>query len=114
LDQCCRSPRAGSSLGQRLFGLRLFGAGERQDEVGHFAGLYGSSEDELRIGVPYVRDSNRCVRLAGIRKGMVVLNPLAGICSTLSACREVGGIKGIGIEIDAAYCREARRKLGLK
>ena len=56
----------------------------------------------------------RCIKLAGVRKGMVVCDCFAGTASVLSACREIGGVKGIGIEIDAAYCKQARKRLGLK
>ena len=54
----------------------------------------------------------RCITLAGIRKNTVVLDPFVGIGSTLSACQELG-ISGIGIDMDAAYCKQARKRVGL-
>ena len=56
--------------------------------------------------------ANRCIRLAGIGNKTLVLDPFLGTGSTLAACQELG-VKGIGIEIDAAYCKQARRRLGL-
>jgi site-specific DNA-methyltransferase (adenine-specific) len=52
----------------------------------------------------------RCIILAGVRKEMVVLDPFAGIGSSLCACQKLG-VRGIGIEMDAAYCRQARARL---
>ena len=54
--------------------------------------------------------ATRCIRLAGVRRGMVVLDPFAGTGSSLCACKELG-VRGIGIEMDAAYCRQARGRL---
>ena len=56
--------------------------------------------------------ARRCINLAGVQKKMVVFDPFCGIGSTLLACRDLG-VNGIGIEIDAAYCKQARKRLGL-
>ena len=55
----------------------------------------------------------RCIRLAGVKKNMVVVDPFCGTGSTLIACKELG-VKGIGIEIDPAYCKGARKRLGMR
>jgi site-specific DNA-methyltransferase (adenine-specific) len=55
----------------------------------------------------------RCIKLAGVRKNTVVLDPFLGTASTAAACQELG-VRGIGIEIDAAYCKQAKKRLGLK
>ena len=55
----------------------------------------------------------RCIKLAGVKRNTVALDPFLGTASTLAACRELG-VKGIGIEIDAAYCNRAKKRLGLK
>ena len=57
--------------------------------------------------------ATRCIKLAGVRKGMVVLDPFAGTGSSLCACKELG-VRGIGIEMDAAYCGQARTRLNQK
>jgi site-specific DNA-methyltransferase (adenine-specific) len=54
--------------------------------------------------------ATRCIKLAGVRKGIVVLDPFMGTGSTLCACKELG-VRGIGIDVDAAYCRQARARL---
>ena len=54
--------------------------------------------------------ARRCIKLAGVKKGMVVLDPLGGVASTLVACKELG-VKGIGIEVDPAYCRQGEKRL---
>ncbi len=50
--------------------------------------------------------AERCIRLAGVRRNMVVLDPFAGLGNTLRACRTLG-VKGIGIEIDRGYVAKA-------
>ncbi len=55
--------------------------------------------------------ASRCIKLAGVSKTTLVLDPFLGTGSTLAACQELG-VQGIGIEIDAAYCKQARRRLG--
>jgi site-specific DNA-methyltransferase (adenine-specific) len=53
---------------------------------------------------------SRCIQLHGIGKQTVVLDPFCGVGTTLAACQALG-VRGIGIEIDARYCKEARRHL---
>ena len=52
----------------------------------------------------------RCLRLAALPAGAMVLDPFAGIGSTLLAARTIG-LDAVGIEIDPAYCAAARRRL---
>ena len=52
----------------------------------------------------------RCIKLSGVREGMVVLDPFVGIGTTLLACQKLG-VHGIGIELSEAYCAEAKRRL---
>jgi len=52
----------------------------------------------------------RCLRLAALSAGAVVLDPFAGIGSTLMAACTIG-LDAIGIEIDQAYCAAAQRRL---
>ena len=75
--------------------------------------VHGDGEKGLHPAVFPVELAARCIRLAGVQNGTKVLDPFAGIGSTLTACRELG-VKGIGIEIDAGYCRHATTKLAVK
>ena len=52
----------------------------------------------------------RCIRLAGVRRNTVVLDPFVGMGTTLAACKQLG-VAGIGIEIDAAYCQRAMKRI---
>lgn len=53
----------------------------------------------------------RCLRLADLNAGDLVLDPFAGTGSTLIAAQQLG-LSAVGIEIDATYCAAARRRLG--
>lgn len=52
----------------------------------------------------------RCIKLAGLPKGSLVLDPFCGSGTTLVACKNLG-MRGIGFEISAAYCEAARARL---
>ena len=51
-----------------------------------------------------------CIRLHGIRKNMLVLDPFMGTGSTALACQKLG-VDYIGFEIDQTYVTIARRSL---
>jgi site-specific DNA-methyltransferase (adenine-specific) len=51
-----------------------------------------------------------CIKLHGITKGMVVLDPFLGIGSTAVACFRLG-ISFVGFEIDRTYIREAIERI---
>ena len=51
-----------------------------------------------------------CLKLHGYDESTVCLDPFMGCGTTLEAC-SILGIKGIGIEIDATYCEQARTRL---
>lgn len=54
--------------------------------------------------------AERCIRLHGVKAGMVVLDPFNGVgSSTLAAARL--GVKGIGIDLSPAYCKAAEKRL---
>ncbi len=50
------------------------------------------------VGLPL-----NCIKLAGIKENLVVLDPFMGAGTTLFACQRLG-VSGIGIEIDQMYC----------
>lgn len=52
----------------------------------------------------------RCIRLHGIRKDMLVLDPFCGSGSSLIAAKRLG-VAGVGMDISAVYCDEAKRRL---
>jgi site-specific DNA-methyltransferase (adenine-specific) len=54
----------------------------------------------------------RCIRLAGVKPGMKVLDPFCGVNGMEAAARL--GVDGIGIDIDPAYCDVAKRRLGVQ
>lgn len=53
--------------------------------------------------------AERCIKLAGIKPGMVFLDPFCGVCGMDAPARL--GIAGIGIDIDAQYCESAKRRV---
>jgi len=54
--------------------------------------------------------AENCIKLHGIKKDMVVLDPFLGIGSTLIATTKLG-VKGIGVDIDEEYLKVAARKI---
>jgi site-specific DNA-methyltransferase (adenine-specific) len=55
--------------------------------------------------------AERCLKLAAVPSDGLVLDPFAGIGTTLIAARNLH-LSAVGIEIDPAYCAAARRRLG--
>lgn len=51
-----------------------------------------------------------CIKLAGVKSDMVVLDPFLGCGSSLLACKKLG-VNGIGIELDQTYCQMAVENL---
>ena len=70
-----------------------------------------SSDNGFHPAVFPVELARRCIQLAGVKENTVVLDPFVGTGTTLLACQELG-VKGIGIDIDPAYCSYARKRLG--
>jgi len=54
--------------------------------------------------------AERCLRLAGLRRGMKVLDPFCGINGLIAAARL--GVDGLGIDLDPGYCEMAQRLMG--
>lgn len=54
--------------------------------------------------------AERCLKLAGIRPGMKVLDPFCGVNGLIAAARL--GVDGIGIDLDPGYCQSAQRLVG--
>jgi site-specific DNA-methyltransferase (adenine-specific) len=54
-----------------------------------------------------------CLRLHGVRDGMVALDPFLGLGHSAEAARSCGVARFIGFEIDGGYLAEARERLGL-
>jgi site-specific DNA-methyltransferase (adenine-specific) len=52
----------------------------------------------------------RCIRLHGVKRNMLVLDPLCGTGASLVAAARLG-VAGIGIDLDPAYCREATKRV---
>jgi len=70
--------------------------------------IQGEMEKGCHPAIFPVELAERCIKLAGIKKDGVVLDPFCGIGSTLVAAKSLG-VKAIGIEIDPVYCEQARR-----
>lgn len=51
-----------------------------------------------------------CIRLHGLRHGMIVADPFMGIGSTAAACARLG-VSFVGYDIDEAYLRESCTRL---
>lgn len=51
-----------------------------------------------------------CIKLAGIKDDLVVVDPFLGAGTTLVACDKLG-VNGIGIELDNNYCRMTLERL---
>jgi site-specific DNA-methyltransferase (adenine-specific) len=54
--------------------------------------------------------ANYCIRLQGVRDGMVILDPFVGIGSTVVAAYSLG-VKSIGIDSDRNYIRVAENNI---
>lgn len=52
----------------------------------------------------------RCIRLHGLKAGMVVLDPFNGVGSTTLAAARLG-VRGIGIDLSPAYCKAAEQRI---
>lgn len=57
--------------------------------------------------------AERCLRLHGVGRESVVLDPFLGIGSSALAARACGAGRFIGFEIDAGYLAVARERLGI-
>jgi len=55
-----------------------------------------------------------CIRIHGVRRSMVVLDPFAGIGSSAEAAKECGVGRFIGFDVSASYLAEARKRVVLK
>jgi site-specific DNA-methyltransferase (adenine-specific) len=49
-----------------------------------------------------VEIAERCIRLAGIKRGMTTLDPFCGVNGMVAAAQL--GVDGIGIDVDPVYC----------
>jgi site-specific DNA-methyltransferase (adenine-specific) len=54
--------------------------------------------------------AERCLRLAGIKSRMKVLDPFCGVNGMVAASKL--GVNGIGIDLDPTYCKIAKKRLG--
>jgi site-specific DNA-methyltransferase (adenine-specific) len=53
--------------------------------------------------------AERCIKLAGIKRGMKVLDPFCGINGMTAAASL--GVNGIGIDVDSVYCEIAQQNV---
>jgi site-specific DNA-methyltransferase (adenine-specific) len=71
-----------------------------------------SNDDVYQHPASYpVELAERCLKLAAVPTGGLVLDPFAGVGTTLIAAKNMG-LSAIGIEIDPNYVVAARRRLG--
>lgn len=56
--------------------------------------------------------AENCIKLHGLRRELVMLDPFLGIGNSALAARRCGVARFIGFEIDKAYLAETRRRLG--
>ena len=54
--------------------------------------------------------AERCIRLHGVKRDMLVLDPFCGVGTTMVAADRLG-VAGIGLDISPAYCGEAVRRV---
>jgi len=52
----------------------------------------------------------RCIKLHGVKKKLLVVDPFCGNGATMLAAASLG-LSGIGIDIDSTYCQQTRRKV---
>jgi site-specific DNA-methyltransferase (adenine-specific) len=64
---------------------------------------------EHPAGYP-VELAENCIKLHGIKEGLLVLDPFLGAGTTLVACKNLN-VRGIGIEIDEYYCHLTKGRL---
>ena len=50
--------------------------------------------------------ATRCIKLHGVKKNMLVLDPFNGVGNATSSAARLG-LAAIGIDLDPAYCQEA-------
>ena len=55
-----------------------------------------------------------CIKIHGVKRGMVVLDPFVGIGSSAVAAKECGVTRFIGFDVSASYLNLARKRAGLK
>ncbi len=54
-----------------------------------------------------------CIKLAGVPKGSLVVDPFVGIGTTLVACEHLG-MRGLGFDISPEYCKIAEARLAVQ
>jgi site-specific DNA-methyltransferase (adenine-specific) len=54
-----------------------------------------------------------CIKIHGVRPGVVVLDPFVGIGSSAEAAKECGVAHFIGFDLSGSYLAEARKRVGL-
>lgn len=55
-----------------------------------------------------------CIKIHGVRRGMVVLDPFVGIGSSAEAAKECGVARFMGFDVSTSYLALARKRVGLK